>query len=314
MNRINCFLQNMMAIITVKNLKKSYGAIEAVKDISLEIEKGEIFGIVGPNGAGKTTTIEIMEGFRTKDDGLVQVNGFDPAQEQKEFKEMIGIQLQKTAIFPNIKVEEALLFFSGLYSKKVEIKKLLDMFSLSDRKKSVVKNLSGGEHQRLSVALALVNDPQILFLDEPTTGLDPNARRDLWAIIEEGQKSGKTTVLTTHYMEEAEKLCNRVAIIDRGEIIALDSPLELVRKLEADKKIEFSLGKKIDVDILRRNPYVKTIEERNTEYILFTGHPQPVLAQILSLCQEQGLELKGLRVIDATLDDIFVSLTGRKME
>jgi ABC-2 type transport system ATP-binding protein len=303
-----------MAIITVQNLKKRYGDIEAVKNISFEIEEREIFGIVGPNGAGKTTTIEIMEGFRTRDDGLVRVNGFDPAQGQNEFKEMIGVQLQKTAIFPNIKVEEALLFFAGLYRKKVEVKKLLDMFSLSDRKKSAVKNLSGGEHQRLSVALALVNDPRILFLDEPTTGLDPNARRDLWAIIEEGRRTGKTTVLTTHYMEEAEKLCHRVAIIDRGEIIALDKPRELIRRLEADKKIEFALGKKIDMDVLRRDEHIKKLEERDAEYTLFTAHPQPVLAHILSLCQEQGLELKGLRVIDATLDDVFVSLAGRKME
>lgn len=303
-----------MAIVTVKNLKKNYGEIEAVKDISFEIEQGEIFGMVGPNGAGKTTTIEIMEGFRTKDDGHVRVNGFDPSAGEKEFKEMVGIQLQKTAIFPNIKVEEAVNFFSGLYQKKVETKKLLEMFSLTERKKSHVKNLSGGEHQRLSVALAFVNDPKILFLDEPTTGMDPNARRDLWAIIEEGRREGKTILLTTHYMEEAEKLCDRVAIIDRGKIIAMDKPVELVRQLDADKKIEFTLGKIVELDVFRKNDKVKKIKERNGEYIIFTRHPQPVLAQILALCEQHAMELKSLRVIDATLDDVFVSLTGRKME
>lgn len=303
-----------MAIITVENLKKRYGEVEAVKGISFAIEEAEIFGIVGPNGAGKTTTIEIMEGFRKKDEGYVRVDGFDPEEGRKELKEIMGVQLQKTAIFQSLKVEEAINLFSSLYKKTADIKKLLEIFSLNEKKKQFVKNLSGGEHQRLSVALAFVNDPKILFLDEPTTGMDPNARRDMWAVIEDSQKKGKTVVLTTHYMEEAEALCDRVAIIDKGKIIALDRPKELIRLLDADKKIEFKLEERIAPGLFLKNENVKKIEERNGEYVIYTKNPQQVLSRILAVCSEKSLELKGLRVIDATLDDVFVSLTGRKME
>jgi ABC-2 type transport system ATP-binding protein len=303
-----------MAIITVENLKKRYGEVEAVKGISFAIEEAEIFGIVGPNGAGKTTTIEIMEGFRKKDEGYVRVDGFDPEEGRKELKEIMGVQLQKTAIFQSLKVEEAINLFSSLYKKTADIKKLLEIFSLNEKKKQFVKNLSGGEHQRLSVALAFVNDPKILFLDEPTTGMDPNARRDMWAVIEDSQKKGKTVVLTTHYMEEAEALCDRVAIIDKGKIIALDRPKELIRLLDADKKIEFKLEERITPGLFLKNENVKKIEERNGEYVIYTKNPQQVLSRILAVCSEKSLELKGLRVIDATLDDVFVSLTGRKME
>jgi ABC-2 type transport system ATP-binding protein len=303
-----------MAIITVENLKKRYREVEAVKGISFAIEEAEIFGIVGPNGAGKTTTIEIMEGFRKKDEGYVRVDGFDPEEGKKELKEIMGVQLQKTAIFQSLKVEEAINLFSSLYKKTADIKKLLEIFSLNEKKKQFVKNLSGGEHQRLSVALAFVNDPKILFLDEPTTGMDPNARRDMWAVIEDSKKKGKTVVLTTHYMEEAEALCDRVAIIDKGKIIALDRPKELIRLLDADKKIEFKLEERIAPGLFLKNENVKKIEERNGEYIIYTKNPQQVLSRILAVCSEKSLELKGLRVIDATLDDVFVSLTGRKME
>jgi ABC-2 type transport system ATP-binding protein len=303
-----------MAMITVENLKKRYGEVEAVKGISFAIKEAEIFGIVGPNGAGKTTTIEIMEGFRKKDEGYVRVDGFDPEEGRKELKEIMGVQLQKTAIFQSLKVEEAINLFSSLYKKTADIKKLLEIFSLNEKKKQFVKNLSGGEHQRLSVALAFVNDPKILFLDEPTTGMDPNARRDMWAVIEDSKKKGKTVVLTTHYMEEAEALCDRVAIIDKGKIIALDRPKELIRLLDADKKIEFKLEERIAPGLFLKNENVKKIEERNGEYIIYTKNPQQVLSRILAVCSEKSLELKGLRVIDATLDDVFVSLTGRKME
>ncbi len=303
-----------MAIITVENLKKRYGEVEAVKGISFGIEDGEIFGIVGPNGAGKTTTIEVMEGFRKKDEGYVRVGEFDPEEGKKEFKEIMGVQLQKTAIFHALKVEEAINFFSSLYKKTTNPEKLLEIFSLTEKKKQYVKSLSGGEHQRLSVALAFVNDPKILFLDEPTTGMDPNARRDMWAVIEDSQKKGKTVVLTTHYMEEAEVLCDRVAIIDKGEIIALDKPRELIRKLDADRKIEFKLEERIDPELFLKSEKVEKIEERNGEYIILTKNPQPVLSRILAVCSKKSLELKGLRVIDATLDDVFVHLTGRKME
>ncbi len=227
--------------IKVENLGKRYGDIQAIKGISFEIEEGEIFGIVRPNGAGKTTTIEIMEGLRVQDDGSVEIFGLDPLKNKDELKEIIGVQLQKTAIFNRIKVSEAISFFRNLYRKRLKTEYVLKLFQLEDRANSYIKNLSGGEHQRLSVALAFVNDPQILFLDEPTTGMDPNARRDIWEIIMDCKKNGKTVILTTHYMEEAEKLCDRFAIIDKGRIIALDRPKEPIKGLDSPKRIEFKI-------------------------------------------------------------------------
>ncbi|MEW6456774.1 MAG: ABC transporter ATP-binding protein [Acidobacteriota bacterium] len=304
----------MRKIIVVKNLTKRYENVVAVNDVSFEIEEGEIFGILGPNGAGKTTTIEIMEGLRKSDEGYVRIDGFDPYEGRKEFKELIGVQLQKTAIFPTIKVWEAIDFFGSLYQRRIDTERILEIFSLKDRRNSYIKNLSGGEHQRLSVALAFVNDPNFLFLDEPTTGMDPNVRRDMWEIIEESRRKGKTIILTTHYMEEAEKLCDRVAIIDRGKIIAIDRPKELIKKLDADKKIEFKLERRIDPYIFRMDERVKKIEEIEGEYTIYTKDPQSVLSHILTVSSSRDLQLQNLRVIDANLEDVFISLTGRKIE
>lgn len=297
-------------IIKAEGLGKRYGQIQAIKEISFEVKKGEIFGIVGPNGAGKTTTIEIMEGLRIQDEGSVKIFGLDPLKDRDELKEIIGVQLQKTAIFDRIKVKEAISFFASLYKKSQSSDYILKLFSLEERKNSHIKHLSGGEHQRLSVALAFVNDPKILFLDEPTTGMDPNARRDMWDIIEMGRKEGKTMILTTHYMEEAEKLCDKVAIIDNGRIIAMDRPKELIRSLDVPKRIEFKLRDEGNFEKIEKIEGILEIKKDGNELIIYTREPSKVLSEIFS----DNLEIEGLKVSDANLEDVFIKLTGRKFE
>jgi ABC-2 type transport system ATP-binding protein len=218
-------------IIIVKNLKKSFGKVKAVNDISFEVKKGEIFGMLGPNGAGKTTTLEMLEGLRKNDSGSIYVAGVDVCKDRGKVKSLIGVQLQSSAFFDNLTLTELVRFFASLYHVKVDPARILDEVGLTEKSSTQVKKLSGGQKQRFSIASALVNRPEILFLDEPTTGLDPQARRHLWDLIREINKKGMTVVITTHYMDEAEELCNRVAIIDRGTIIDIDSPHSLVEKL-----------------------------------------------------------------------------------
>jgi ABC-2 type transport system ATP-binding protein len=297
-------------IIKVEGLGKRYGQIQAIKDVSFEVYEGEIFGIVGPNGAGKTTTIEIIEGLRIQDEGYVRVSGLDPVKEKEQLKEIIGVQLQKTAIFDRITVKEALTFFGSLYKKSLNTDFILKLFSLEGRKNSLIKNLSGGEYQRLSVALAFVNDPKILFLDEPTTGMDPNARRSMWEIFETCRKEGKTIVLTTHYMEEAEKLCDRVAIIDHGKIIALDEPKGLIKLIDSPKRIEFKIKNEEYLEKIGKINGIVRVERDGNELIIYTKEPSKVLSRIYS----ENMYIEELRVIDASLEDVFIKLTGRRFE
>lgn len=218
-------------IISVKNLVKQYGSFEAVKGISFEVAEGEIFGLLGPNGAGKSTTLEIMETLRLKTSGEVLIGGFDIDKEPNEIKQIIGVQLQTSGFYPGLKLVELIELFAGLYNKKVSPMELLKKVNLEDKAKSVFKSLSGGQKQRFSIATTLINNPKIIFLDEPTTGLDPQARRNLWELIKEIRIQGTTIVLTTHYMDEAEILCDRVAIMDAGKLILLDSPDRLIDQL-----------------------------------------------------------------------------------
>ena len=218
-------------IIEVENLRKTYGDLKAVDDVSFSVEKGEIFGMLGPNGPGKTTTLEMIEGLRKIDNGQVQVAGIDVDMKPNAVKSRIGVQLQSSSFFDYLNLKELLVLFGNLYQRKVDPNKLLENVELTEKSKSYVKHLSGGQKQRFSIASALVNDPQVLFLDEPTTGLDPQARRHLWDLIQKIRDTGKTIVLTTHYMDEAEILCDRVAIIDKGKIIALDTPDNLINNL-----------------------------------------------------------------------------------
>lgn len=222
-----------MVIIGVRNLKKNYGDFEAVKGISFEVHEGEIFGLLGPNGAGKSTTLEIIETLRTKTSGEVIVNGFNLDEDPNEIKKVIGVQLQASGFYPGLSLSELIRLFSGLYNQDVDPLTLLKTVNLEDKAKSKYKELSGGQKQRFSIATTLINNPKIIFLDEPTTGLDPQARRNLWDLITAIRKRGTTIIITTHYMDEAEVLCDRVAIIDAGKIIAMDTPDKLIDNLVA---------------------------------------------------------------------------------
>jgi len=218
-------------IIEVKKLTKSFGKVRAVRGISFDVKKGEVFGMLGPNGAGKTTTLEMLEGLRKSDSGGIRVAGIDVCKNKEAVKELIGVQLQSSAFFDNLSLEELIKFFSALYHVKVDPMRVLKEVELTDKAKVQVKKLSGGQKQRFSIASALVNKPEILFLDEPTTGLDPQARRHLWELIRTINSQGMTVVITTHYMDEAEELCDRVAVVDHGQIIDIDTPQHLIDKL-----------------------------------------------------------------------------------
>ena len=223
----------MKTIISVKDLVKNYGNFQAVKGISFEVREGEIFGLLGPNGAGKSTTLEIIETLREKTSGEVVVDGFDLDKQPEEIKKIIGVQLQTSGYYPGLNLVELIQLFNGLYNKDVDPSGLLDMVNLSEKAKSKYKDLSGGQKQRFSVATTLINDPRIIFLDEPTTGLDPQARRNLWELVQKIRERGTTVIITTHYMDEAEFLCDRVAIIDSGKIVAMASPDQLIDDLVA---------------------------------------------------------------------------------
>lgn len=220
-----------MPVIKVEHLRKVYNKVVAVNDISFEVQEGEIFGMVGPNGAGKTTTIECLESLRNPDSGKISVLGLNPLNDGYTLRERIGIQLQEATLYDRIRVWEALDLFASFYHHSIDWNSLLETLGLEDKRNSYINKLSGGQKQRLYIALALVNDPELIFLDELTTGLDPQARRMMWKLVQDIRNQGKTVFLTTHYMEEAEQLCNRVAIIDRGHIIALDTPENLIRSL-----------------------------------------------------------------------------------
>lgn len=223
----------MKTIISVSNLVKNYGSFEAVKGISFEVNEGEIFGLLGPNGAGKSTTLEIIETLRTKTSGQVTVAGFNLDTHPNEIKKIIGVQLQSSGFYPGLNLLELINLFAGLYNEKADAMALLDMVNLRDKAKSKIKELSGGQKQRFSIATTLINKPRIIFLDEPTTGLDPQARRNLWELIKTIRSQGTTVIITTHYMDEAEVLCDRVAIIEGGRIVAIDTPDGLIDNLVA---------------------------------------------------------------------------------
>ncbi len=241
-------------IISVKNLVKNYGNFEAVKGISFEVMEGEIFGLLGPNGAGKSTTLEIIETLRQKTKGEVIVDGFDLDKQPQEIKKIIGVQLQSSGFYPELNLIQLIKLFCGLYNRQIDPMELLEMVNLKDKAKAKVKELSGGQKQRFSVATTLINQPRIIFLDEPTTGLDPQARRSLWELVKNIRQRGTTVIITTHYMDEAEYLCDRVAIIDTGRIVALDSPDRLIDNLldkgfERSKKMRLANLEDVFIDL-----------------------------------------------------------------
>jgi len=305
----------MSSIVECEHVIKRYGDIIAVNDVSLTIEEGEIFGLVGPNGAGKTTLIEMIEGLRTPDGGSIKALGLDPTRRGDELREKIGVLLQTTSIQPDIKVKEALKLFASFYQQPLDNpEELLHTLSLEDKADSRFKKLSGGLQQRTAIALALVNDPVMLFLDELTTGLDPQARRNAWDFVEKIRKEGKTVFLTTHYMEEAEKLCDRVGIIDYGKIIALDTPRNLVANLGTESKITFSVeDKDVDTANLAALKGVSRLEEAEDGFILYTRDENTTLQELVRLADKQNFRLSKLRMESPNLDDVFLNLTGREM-
>ena len=302
-------------VIEVKNLVKTYGPITAVNDISFSVRQSEVFGMLGPNGAGKTTTVEILEGLRPADSGQVSVLGMDVAKTSDKIKQKIGIQLQAPSLLPLLKVDEILDTFAGLYQRSVPIDQVLSIVSLEESRHVLVKNLSGGQQQRLSVAMALVNDPELVFLDEPTTGLDPQARRGLWSAIENMKEQGKTVFITTHYMEEAERLCDRVAIIDYGKIIALGTPDELIRNNFEEKAIQFELEYQAPEEFWMNLPGAIRVATDGNNVILYSNNIPGTMSAVLRLAEEKGLtgQLRDLRVREATLEDVFLKITGRRI-
>ncbi len=303
----------MKEAVIISGLTKSYGALKAVNDVSFSVAKGEIFGLLGPNGAGKTTTIEMIEGLRKPDCGTITVEGIDALNDTTRLKEIIGVQLQSTTLHDLMKVRELLELFGSYYQTAVPANELLSEVSLEDKQNSYIKSLSGGQKQRVALALALVNDPQVLFLDEPTTGLDPQARRNVWDSIEKLKTKGKTIILTTHYMEEAETLCNRVGIIDQGKIIAIGTAGQLVAETGLDSAVEFSCPQEQAVLIIDNLNDISRSIENNGTHTVFTSNPSVTLQKIASLANENNVTLSGLTLKRANLEDVFITLTGRNL-
>ncbi len=302
-----------MAAISIRDLSKYYGEVKAVDGISLQIEEREIFGIVGPNGAGKTTTLEMVETLREPDAGEIEVLGIDVRKSPRAVKEIIGVQLQTTVFFEELTVSETIDFFSAFYPRAQPVAQLLDLAELGDKADTRVNDLSGGQHKRLSIALALVNDPRVVFLDEPTTGLDPQARRRIWEIIGHLRDQDKTVVITTHYIEEAEYLCDRVAIMDYGRIIALGTPRELVNEHVSESVISFRLTPPVGEDIVRSLQGVLSVLVDDGEYRITTPVPQETLMGILAMAREQAVEIYDINMKRATLEEVFLKLTGRRI-
>ncbi|MDY6917576.1 MAG: ABC transporter ATP-binding protein [Chloroflexota bacterium] len=302
----------MPSVVACRHLTKTYGDIVAVNDVSLDIEQGEIFGLVGPNGAGKTTLVEMIEGLRTPDRGAIRVLGLDPAEQRAEIKQRIGVLLQATSIQPDISVKESLELFRRFYRHRVPTRSLLKLLTLEEHANSRFKKLSGGLQQRTAIALALVSNPAVLFLDEPTTGLDPQARRNTWDLLERIRQRGKTILLTTHYMEEAEKLCDRVGIIDYGKIIALDTPRGLVNSLGAETKIVFS-AEGVDAQALQSISAVTRVVSGQDGLALYTSDQNNTLQELVRAADAHGFVITNLRTESANLDDVFLTLTGREI-
>jgi ABC-2 type transport system ATP-binding protein len=309
-----------MPVITADGLIKRYGALVAVNEVSFSVESGEIFGMLGPNGAGKTTTMEMLEGLRIPDGGSATVLGADVAREARAIKARIGVQLQATALPPLTKVREAIDLFAALYPSARATTDLIREFDLEEKADTYASDLSGGQMQRLSIALALVNDPDVVFLDEPTTGLDPQARLNIWDVIAGVRDRGKTVVLTTHSMEEAERLCARVAVIDHGRIVALDTPESLIVAHAPGTTIEFEAPQGVDEAALARLDGVDRVTV-NGRVVVSTRVPERVLRDLLDpqahwLLRDQGGEaatIGDLRVRQGTLEDVFIALTGRTL-
>ena len=301
--------------IYVRGLRKSYGSFEAIKGIDFEVYPGEVFGLLGPNGAGKTSTVEILEGLRPRSAGEVKVLAFDPDRQKQKLKDRIGVCLQATNLPDKITVQEALRLFGAFYSRNVEGDSLLKRLQLWEKKDAAYGTLSGGQKQRLAIALALINDPQLLFLDEPTSGLDPQVRLEIRDLIQELRAEKRTIVMTTHYIEEAERLCDRVAIVDSGQIIASGSPRELQSKSENQAAIEITFSKPLPFGELPNWPHtIRSVLNQDRRKIkVTTEHPARTLVEMVKWIDSQGIELDDVHLSRPTLEDVFIELTGKKL-
>lgn len=300
-------------MVDVQGLVKNYGSFTAVKGVQFQVKKGEIFGLLGPNGAGKTTTIEMLVGLRKPDEGTATLAGFDVKKEVNKVKEVIGVQLQSTSLFELLKVEEILHLYASFYPRNINIDTLIEDMLLTEKRKDRIKGLSGGQKQRLAIALALIHDPEIVFLDEPTTGLDPQARRTLWDIVLRLKEQGKTILLSTHYMDEAHVLCDRIGIMDQGELIALDTPTNLVKKLHSTSTIEFHLNNPPEQEWFMKMEAVEKVSIKDTFVQLYTDNLQQALTSLIHLSTEHNLKIEDLQTRLATLEDVFITMTGRSI-
>ena len=300
-------------VVQVAGLRKRYGEVTAVDGVSFEVAEGEVFGILGPNGAGKTTTLEIIEGLRPSDSGQVLVDGLDMGQQRRTIQQRIGVQLQTATLPDFLRVGEALDMFAALFPQSVHPGDILDRLDLREKESALASELSGGQAQRLSLALALVNDPKLLFLDEPTTGLDPQARRAMWELISQVRKRGATLLLTTHYMEEAEVLCDRVAIMDRGKIVALDTPQELIAQHAAAGAIRCRLDGPAPIEELQQLPGVLRVELVEDAVLLHSEALNTSLVALVRLTERRSLSLDGLQVRSPSLEDVFLAVTGHHL-
>ena len=300
-------------VIQVENLIKHYGELEAVRGVSFSVDEGEVFGLLGPNGAGKTTTVEILEGLRNLDGGRVSVCGLDPQRDSVKLKNEIGAALQSTSLPDKLKTFEAIKLFAGFYSRRRDPEELLKRFGLVEKRDTFYSKLSGGQKQRLALAMALVNNPRVLFFDEPTAGLDPQVRREIYDIIDELRREKKTIVMTTHYIEEAERLCDRVAIVDHGKVIALGTPQELKNRSGDKTRIEVQLTRPEPPETLRALEGVSECRDLNGGYALHTQRPPQAIVSLVKYLEAQGNELVSLNIATPSLEDVFIELTGRRL-
>jgi len=300
-------------VLRVENLIKRYGDVEAVRGVSFSVREGEVFGLLGPNGAGKTSTIEILEGLRNADGGTAVVCGYDPGKQADALKHEIGAALQSTALPDKMRVMEALKLFASFYKRHRQPEELINRFGLEEKRNAFYSQLSGGQKQRLALAIALINDPKVVFLDEPTAGLDPQVRREIYDIIEELKRDKKTIVLTTHYIEEAERLCDRVAIIDHGKVISMGTPQELKQASGDKTRIEVRLTKPESDATLKNLEGVHDCRALNGAYVLHCQRPPQAIVALVKHLETQNNELVSLEIFTPSLEDVFIELTGRRL-